>query len=57
MKGLPDEIFADKKSIFSTLMLKQLTIKVPQLATNVEALYLLLDCHWEESGHEFPYLD
>jgi hypothetical protein len=35
----------------------QLTIKVPQLAINVEALYLLLDRHWEESGHEFPYLD
>jgi hypothetical protein len=34
-----------------------LTVKVPELATNVNSIYTLLERHWEEKGHRFPYLD
>jgi hypothetical protein len=34
-----------------------LTVKVPKLATNVNSIYTLLERHWEENGHRFPYLD
>jgi hypothetical protein len=34
-----------------------LTVKVPELATNLNLIYTLLERHWEEKGHRFPYLD
>jgi hypothetical protein len=35
-----------------------LTVKVPELATNVNSIYTtLLKHHWEETGHYYPYLD
>jgi hypothetical protein len=34
-----------------------LTVKVPELATNVNSIYTLFKSHWEEKGRRFPYLD
>jgi hypothetical protein len=34
-----------------------LTVKVPELATNVNSIYTLLERHWEETGYYYPNLD